>query len=93
MVSVSQLAPIREVMAVPYTPILNIEHILQSTLDLMDHTEYPHKNHPAIEHAKQALRDALAAVKEIEDLQALVEQPKSPRTVESIDRNQRKQHR
>ena len=55
---------------VPYTPILNITDVLKSTLHLMEHTEYPHKGRPEIEHVKQALRDAIAAIHELEGLQA-----------------------
>lgn len=55
---------------VPYTPILNITDILKSTLHLMEHTEYPHKGRPEIEHVKKALRDAIAAIHELEALQA-----------------------
>jgi len=55
---------------VPYTPILNITDILKSTLHLMEHTEYPHKGRPEIEHVKQTLRDAIAAIRDLEALQA-----------------------
>jgi hypothetical protein len=54
----------------PYTPILNIRHVLQSTLYLIEHTDYPHKGHAAIEHVKSSLGDALAAIDEVEQLQA-----------------------
>jgi hypothetical protein len=69
---------------VPYTPILNITDILKSTLHLMEHTEYPHKGRPEIEHVKKSLRDALEAIRELEVLQAdavehhLRPSPKSP---------------
>lgn len=53
----------------PYTPILNIGPILQSTLDLVEHTEYPHKGNPALLHVQKALRDAIAALHELEALQ------------------------
>ena len=53
----------------PYTPILNIAHVLQGTLSLIEHTDYPHKGHPALEHVKSALRNALAAIRELEALQ------------------------
>ena len=55
---------------VPYTPILNIAPVLQGTLSLIEHTDYPHKGHPAIEHVKSSLRDALAAIRELDALQA-----------------------
>lgn len=54
----------------PYTPILNIAHILQSTLYIVEHTDYPHKGSPALEHVKRSLRDALEAIYEVEQLQA-----------------------
>jgi len=54
----------------PYTPILNIAHVLQSTLYLVEHTEYPHKGHPAIEHVESSLSAAITAIKEVEVLQA-----------------------
>jgi hypothetical protein len=54
---------------VPYTPILNIVHVLQGTLSLIEKTEYPHKGHPAIEHVKSSLRNALAAIHELDALQ------------------------
>jgi hypothetical protein len=55
---------------VPYTPILNIAHVLQGTLSLIEKTDYPHKGHPAIEHVKSSLRNALAAIHELDALQA-----------------------
>jgi hypothetical protein len=55
---------------VPYTPILNIAQVLQGTLSLIEHTDYPHKGHPAIEHVKSSLRNALAAIHELDALQA-----------------------
>jgi len=55
---------------VPYTPILNIAQLLQGTLHLIDHTDYPHKGHPAIEHVRTALQNAIRAISEIEALQA-----------------------
>jgi hypothetical protein len=54
----------------PYTPILNIAQLLQGTLYLIDHTDYPHKGHPAIEHVRTALQNAISAISEIEALQA-----------------------
>ncbi len=63
----------------PYTPILNIAHILQSTLHLIENTEYPHKGSPALEHVKKALRDALDAIHEVEQLQALAVQEQQAR--------------
>lgn len=54
----------------PYTPILNITDILKSTLHLMEHTEYPHKDRPEIEHVKKTLREAIEAIHELEALQA-----------------------
>jgi len=54
----------------PYTPILNITDVLRSTLHLMEHTEYPHKGRPEIEHVKITLREAIAAIHELEALQA-----------------------
>ncbi|HEX5324996.1 MAG TPA: hypothetical protein VFW40_14525 [Capsulimonadaceae bacterium] len=54
----------------PYTPILNITDVLKSTLHLMEHTEYPHKGRPEIEHVKKALREAIEAIRELEALQA-----------------------
>jgi len=36
----------------------------------MEHTEYPHKGRPEIEHVKQTLRDAIAAIRDLEALQA-----------------------
>lgn len=53
----------------PHTPILNIGPILQSTLHLVEHTEYPHKNSPALLHVQKALREAIAALHELEALQ------------------------
>lgn len=53
----------------PYTPILNIGPILQSTLNLVEHTEYPHKGSPALLHVQKALQDAIAALHELEALQ------------------------
>jgi len=55
---------------VPYTPILNIAHVLQGTLSLIENTDYPHKGHAAIEHVKSSLRNALAAIHELDALQA-----------------------
>jgi hypothetical protein len=61
-----------------YTPIINIVHILESTLYLTEHTDYPHKGHPAIAHVQSALRNAIAAIHELEPLQAdAVEQQKT----------------
>jgi len=57
---------------VPYRPILNIAPILKSTLHLIEHTDYPHKGHAAIELVKKALQDAIAAIHELERLQAAV---------------------
>lgn len=54
----------------PYTPILNIATVLKGTLSLIEHTDYPHKGHPAIEHVKSSLREALSAIQEVEALQA-----------------------
>lgn len=54
----------------PYTPILNMAHILESTLYLIEHADLPHKGHPALEQVKRSLREALASIKEIEPLQA-----------------------
>ena len=54
----------------PYTPILNIAHVLQGTLSLIEKTDYPHKGHPALEHVKSSLRNALAAIHELDALQA-----------------------
>lgn len=54
----------------PYTPILNISDVLKSTLHLMEHTEYPHKGRPEIEHVKESLRNAIVAIRELEVLQA-----------------------
>jgi hypothetical protein len=54
---------------VPYTPILNITDVLKSTLHLMEHTEYPHKGRPEIEHVKTTLRDAIEAIRDLEALQ------------------------
>jgi hypothetical protein len=54
----------------PYSPILNIAHILKSTLYIVEHTDYPHKGHPALDHVKKSLRDAITAIKEVEVLQA-----------------------
>jgi hypothetical protein len=36
----------------------------------MEHTEYPHKGRPEIEHVKKALREAIEAIRELEALQA-----------------------
>jgi len=44
----------------------------------MEHTEYPHKGHPATEGAWKFLKDAIAAIRELEPLQAEVEQPSNP---------------
>ena len=54
----------------PYKPILNIAPVLKSTLHLMEHTEYPHKGHPAIEGVRKCLKNAIAAIHELEPLQA-----------------------
>ena len=74
----------------PYTPILDLAQLLNSTLYLIEHTEYPHKGHPALEHVKSALRDALEAIHEVEPLQAEVtgqsipaDSPKANRTAPS----------
>ena len=36
----------------------------------MEHTEYPHKGHPAIEGVRKCLKNAIAAIHELEPLQA-----------------------
>lgn len=54
----------------PYTPILNIGQLLEGTLSLIEHTDYPHKGHPAIEHVKNAFRSAIETIHELDALQA-----------------------
>jgi hypothetical protein len=55
---------------VPYSPILNIIPVLESTLHLIERTEYPYKGHPSIETVRRALREAIEAIHELEPLQA-----------------------
>jgi hypothetical protein len=58
---------------VPYKPLIGIGDILNSTLYLMEHTDYPQSGHPALEHLEHALRQAIDAVRELEKLQTEAE--------------------
>lgn len=54
----------------PYTLLLNITDVLKSTLHLIENTEYPYKGRPEMEHVKESLRNAIAAIRELEALEA-----------------------